>query len=109
MWLPVTVIALDADAALPVPLQEVDGPRMALTVEAYLDSTVSAWRVALQGWQGTGQVQQPLPGQVLVVLIPLEGEGQGTGVETLPPTPGQGVKQAQAQDGWCGRLFSIEW
>jgi hypothetical protein len=104
--LPLALLACALVDSLPyLPLLEVDGPRVAYTVAEYMDTTVLAWRYA---GEVVEVVEDPSAGQVLVLVVPLAGEGQGTGVETLPPNgPVEGASGPVTR-GACGRLFSID-
>jgi hypothetical protein len=106
--LPIALLALALTDSLPVPLIAVDGPQVAYTVAQYMDTTVSAWRI-LGDWQPEGIVETPGEGEVLVLFIPRAGEDQSTGVEALPPVSAEPPVTVPLRDGWCGRIFSIEW
>lgn len=95
------LLALAPGDSLPAPAYEVDGPRMAYTVPEYMDTTVVAW--ATYGLEPV--VETPEGEQVLVLLwLP----GQDTGVEALPPLPGdaQAALPGQPGSGACGAIFS---
>lgn len=103
--LAVTLLALAPGDSLPVPLIEVDGPRVAYTVAQYADTTVLAWRVLDPEWVGSGVIEMPGEGEVLVLLIPRGGEGQSTGVDPIEPAPLPG----QPGSGACGRFITWAW
>lgn len=90
------LLALALTDSLPTPAYSVDGPEIAYTVEAYMDTNVVAWAT-----YGLGPVDEtPEDGQVLVLLwLP----GQDTGVETTPMEPEQ---QPDLPGTGCGRIFS---
>lgn len=87
------LLALAPGDSLPTPAYEVDGPRVAYTVEEYMDTTAVAW--AAYGLEPV--VETPEGEQVLVLLwLP----GQDTGVAELPPLPDE------PGSGACGAIFS---
>lgn len=107
--MPLALLALAAGDSLPTPLYAVDGPQVAYTVEQYMDSTVTAWRA------GPGVEVEPIvedipDGMVAVLIVPRAGEDQSTGVESLPSVADEyPVIAPGSSDGWCGRLFTIDW
>ena len=103
--IPLALLACALGDSLPYrPLLDADSDKVAWTVAEYMDSTVLRWRYA---GEVVAVVESPGEGEVLVLVVPLAGEGQGTGVEALPPviTP---EERPSREDGWCGRLFSID-
>lgn len=81
------------------PLLDADSDRVAYTVAQYMDSTVTRWRYA---GEVEAVVEDPAAGQVLVLIVPLAGEGQSAGVEAIEPAP----PMPERHDGRCGRIFS---
>lgn len=102
-FLPIALLALALGDSLPYrPLLDADSDRMAWTVEQYMDSTVVHWRYA---GEVVPVIESPGEGEVLVLIVPLAGEGTSTGVEPVEPAPLPG----QPGSGACGPLFSIDW
>lgn len=95
------VLALAAGDSLPFALQDVEGPRQALTVQDYLDPEVRSW-CARDSLDFLAPVQQwPTVDSLVVVLV---WPRSATGVEVLPPVQPEPPRKLPA--GLCGRLFS---
>jgi len=103
----IALLALAPADSLPYrPLLDADSDRMAWTVAQYMDSTVLRWRYA---GEVVPVIESPGDGEVLVLIVPLTGEGTSTGVETLPPASVPTNIGRTERSGWCGRLFTIDW
>ena len=103
-FLAVALLALALADSLPSPLYAVDGPQVAYTVAAYMDTTVSAWRLG-PGVTVEAVIETPGEGEVPVLFVPRAGEDTSTAVEVLPPMPLPG----DPESGACGKILSIEW
>lgn len=102
----IALLALALGDSLPYrPLLDADSDKMAWTVEQYMDSTVVHWRFA---GEVVPVIESPGEGEVLVLIVPLAGEDQSTGVGTLPPASDADSGILDPRQGWCGRLFSID-
>ena len=105
--IPLALLACSLGDSLPYrPLLDADSGRLAYTVAQYMDTAVVRWRYA---GEVVAAIEDPSAGQVLVLIVPLAGEGQGTGVDELPVADEYPVIAPGSSDGWCGRLFSWTW
>lgn len=93
--------SLKAPDGVPFAAYPVDGGPAVYTVAVVMADSVA---YAAHGLEAV--IQTPGEGQTLVLLwLPAS-----TGVEVLPPgTTPPFPHRDRGRDGWCGRLFSIEW
>lgn len=80
------------------PLLDADSDRVAYTVAQYMDSTVTRWRYA---GEVEAVIETPAEGEVLVLIVPLAGEGTSTDVETSPPPKPDVIRHEG-----CGKILS---